>query len=152
MRTLNKKMMTLACATCLTVGMGAVACADTVDLGYGMYGSTSPMVKAVEVMHVPTDAKLRNNEQNQMLFAANKEVVNAINANLKWHSSVPVNPIKERDYKQTGKDEVYAFKNKLEKNGINVTIRREMGRDIDGACGQLRNKYMEDVDESNGDY
>ena len=35
MRTLNKKLMTLACATCLTVGMGAVACADTVDLGYG---------------------------------------------------------------------------------------------------------------------
>ena len=94
MRTLNKKVMTLACATCLTVGMGAVACADTVDLGYGMYGSTSPAVKAVEVMHVPTDAKLRNNEQSQMLLTANKEVVNAINANLKWHSSVPVNPIK----------------------------------------------------------
>ena len=94
MRALNKKVITLACATCLTVGMGAVAFADTVDLGYGMYGSTSPMVKAVEVMHVPTDAKLRNNEQNQMLFAANKEAVNAINANLKWHSSVPVNPIK----------------------------------------------------------
>ena len=37
MRALNKKMMTLACATCLTVGMGAVACADTVDLGYGLY-------------------------------------------------------------------------------------------------------------------
>ena len=65
---------------------------------------------------------------------------------------IPVNPIKERDYKQTGKDEVYAFKNKLEKNGINVTIRREMGRDIDGACGQLRNKYMEDIDESDGGY
>lgn len=94
MRALNKKVITLACATCLTVGMGAVACADTVDLGYGMYGSTSPMVKAVEVMHVPTDAKLRNNEQSQMLLAANKEAVNAINANLKWHSSVPVNPIK----------------------------------------------------------
>lgn len=94
MRALNKKVITLACATCLTVGMGAVACADTVDLGYGMYGSTSPMVKTVEVMHVPTDAKLRNNEQSQMLLAANKEAVNAINANLKWHSSVPVNPIK----------------------------------------------------------
>lgn len=94
MRTLNKKVMTLACATCLTVGMGAVACADTVDLGYGMYGSTSPAVKAVDVMHVPTDAKLRNNEQSQMLFAANKEVVNTFNANLKWYSSVLVNPIK----------------------------------------------------------
>ena len=94
MRALNKKVMTLACATCLTVGMGAVASADTVDLGYGMYGSTSPAVKAVDVMHVPTDAKLRNNEQSQMLFAANKEVVNTFNANLKWYSSVPVNPIK----------------------------------------------------------
>ena len=94
MRALNKKVMTLACATCLTVGMGAVAYADTVDLGYGMYGSTSPAVKAVDVMHVPTDAKLRNNEQSQMLFAANKEVVNTFNANLKWYSSVPVNPIK----------------------------------------------------------
>jgi len=94
MRALNKKVMTLACATCLTVGMGAVASADTVDLGYGMYGSTSPAVKAVDVMHVPTDAKLRNNEQSQMLLAANKEVVNTFNANLKWYSSVPVNPIK----------------------------------------------------------
>ena len=36
---------------------------------------------------------------------------------------------------------ILAFKNKLEKNGINVTIRREMGRDIDGACGQLRKRY-----------
>ena len=53
---------------------------------------------------------------------------------------------------QSDHEEILKFKNKLEKNGINVTIRREMGRDIDGACGQLRNKYMEDVDESNGDY
>ena len=32
---------------------------------------------------------------------------------------------------------------KKQPNGINVTIRREMGRDIDGACGQLRKSYME---------
>ena len=32
---------------------------------------------------------------------------------------------------------------KLEKYGINVTIRREMGRDIDGACGQLRRRHKE---------
>ena len=31
--------------------------------------------------------------------------------------------------------------NKLEKNGINVTIRRERGSDIDGACGQLRRRH-----------
>ena len=33
MKLWRKKIMTLACATCLTVGMGAVACADTIDLG-----------------------------------------------------------------------------------------------------------------------
>ena len=60
---------------------------------------------------------------------------------------IPVNPIKERDYRQSERCAVNAFKNKLEKNGINVTIRREMGRDIDGACGQLRRRYMESEPE-----
>ena len=55
---------------------------------------------------------------------------------------IPVNPIKERDFVQPDKKECQAFRNKLEKNGINVTIRREMGRDIDGACGQLRRRYQ----------
>ena len=55
---------------------------------------------------------------------------------------IPVNPIKERDFKQSDKKVILNFKNKLEKCGINVTIRREMGRDIDGACGQLRKKYI----------
>ncbi|MBS6397467.1 MAG: 23S rRNA (adenine(2503)-C(2))-methyltransferase RlmN [Clostridiales bacterium] len=56
---------------------------------------------------------------------------------------IPVNPIKERDYVQSGHQTIVRFKNKLEKSGINVTIRREMGRDIDGACGQLRKSYMD---------
>ncbi len=55
---------------------------------------------------------------------------------------IPVNPIKERDFAPSSKEWVYKFQNKLEKNGINVTIRREMGRDIDGACGQLRRRKM----------
>ena len=55
---------------------------------------------------------------------------------------IPVNPIKERDYVQSDKESIQRFKNKLEKNKINVTIRREMGRDIDGACGQLRRRHM----------
>ena len=57
---------------------------------------------------------------------------------------IPVNPIKERDYKETQPQFVKHFKNMLEKNGINVTIRREMGRDIQGACGQLRKSYKEE--------
>ncbi|MCI5585755.1 MAG: 23S rRNA (adenine(2503)-C(2))-methyltransferase RlmN [Lachnospiraceae bacterium] len=56
---------------------------------------------------------------------------------------IPVNPIKERDYRQSDRRQIEAFKNKLEKNKINVTIRREMGRDIDGACGQLRRRHID---------
>ena len=55
---------------------------------------------------------------------------------------IPVNPIKERDYVQSNPQVISDFKNKLEKYGINVTIRREMGRDIDGACGQLRKRFL----------
>lgn len=57
---------------------------------------------------------------------------------------IPVNPIRERDFKQPDNGAVLEFKNKLEKSGINVTVRREMGRDIDGACGQLRRKHIAD--------
>ena len=56
---------------------------------------------------------------------------------------IPVNPIKERDYVQSNAEVIAAFKNKLEKNGLAVTVRREMGRDIDGACGQLRKSYVD---------
>ncbi len=61
---------------------------------------------------------------------------------------IPVNPIKERDYLQPDPKAILNFKNKLEKYGINVTIRREMGRDIDGACGQLRKKFSERQDKA----
>lgn len=63
--------------------------------------------------------------------------------NLNCHVNlIPVNPIKERDYVQSDPQVIAKFKNKLEKYGINVTIRREMGRDIDGACGQLRKRFL----------
>jgi 23S rRNA (adenine2503-C2)-methyltransferase len=57
---------------------------------------------------------------------------------------IPVNPIKERDYVQPDQGAVRAFQHKLEQHGINATIRREMGRDIDGACGQLRRRYAKE--------
>ena len=56
---------------------------------------------------------------------------------------IPVNPIKERDFRQSDSNAVNNFKNSLEKYGENVTIRREMGRDIQAACGQLRKSYLD---------
>ena len=54
---------------------------------------------------------------------------------------IPVNPVRERSYVRPSRQNALKFQNKLEKNGINVTIRRERGSDIDGACGQLRRRY-----------
>ncbi len=72
----------------------------------------------------------------------------ALAAPLNCHINlIPVNPIKERDFVQSDTTHIRAFKSRLEKNRLNVTIRREMGRDIDGACGQLRRSYMKSQDE-----
>lgn len=60
---------------------------------------------------------------------------------------IPVNPVKERSYVQPDRTAVLAFQKKLEKYGINVTIRREMGRDINGACGQLRRSRLAQKEE-----
>ncbi len=60
---------------------------------------------------------------------------------------IPVNPIKERDYVQSDQSHIQAFKNKLEQAKVAVTVRREMGRDIDGACGQLRRKHLTSQEE-----
>ncbi len=56
---------------------------------------------------------------------------------------IPVNKIKERSFSRSKDDNISKFKNILEKNRINVTIRRSMGTDIDAACGQLRRSFME---------
>lgn len=54
---------------------------------------------------------------------------------------IPVNQIKERDFRKPCRKNTIEFKNKLEHHKINVTIRRERGSDIDGACGQLRRRH-----------
>lgn len=55
---------------------------------------------------------------------------------------IPVNPVAERGFTQPDRSKVLAFQERLTKKGARATIRREMGRDIDGACGQLRRKEI----------
>ena len=59
---------------------------------------------------------------------------------------IPLNPVKGRFGNRSMRENIEAFKVRLEKNHINVTVRREMGRDIDAACGQLRNKAENPVE------
>ena len=69
------------------------------------------------------------------------ELVKGLNCHI---NLIPVNPIKERDYEQSEKNSIKNFKDMLERKGINATVRREMGRDIDGACGQLRQNHIDE--------
>ena len=51
---------------------------------------------------------------------------------------IPVNSVKERDYRKSSGERIAAFIKILEKSGINVTVRRTLGSDINASCGQLR--------------
>ncbi|PEU85160.1 23S rRNA (adenine(2503)-C(2))-methyltransferase RlmN [Bacillus cereus] len=53
---------------------------------------------------------------------------------------IPVNYVPERDYIRTPREQIFLFEKTLKDRGVNVTIRREQGHDIDAACGQLRAK------------
>jgi 23S rRNA (adenine2503-C2)-methyltransferase len=56
---------------------------------------------------------------------------------------IPVNAVKEKGFERPSDQTCRSFQNVLEKNKINVTIRREMGRDIDASCGQLRRRFLD---------
>ena len=69
------------------------------------------------------------------------EELAALVKGIKCHINlIPVNYVPERDYVRTPKEKIFAFEKTLKNRGINVTIRREHGHDIDAACGQLRAK------------
>ncbi|HHV60790.1 MAG TPA: 23S rRNA (adenine(2503)-C(2))-methyltransferase RlmN [Clostridiaceae bacterium] len=51
---------------------------------------------------------------------------------------IPVNEVEGTEFEKTSKERTGIFKDILEKNGIEVTLRRELGSDINAACGQLR--------------
>jgi 23S rRNA (adenine2503-C2)-methyltransferase len=57
---------------------------------------------------------------------------------------IPVNEIKEKEFKKSSNEKIRDFSNILTKNGIETTVRREMGSDINAACGQLRRSYIEE--------
>ncbi len=56
---------------------------------------------------------------------------------------IPLNEVKERDLKTVTHKKAEYFKDLLEKRRVSVTIRRTIADDIDGACGQLRNKIID---------
>lgn len=66
------------------------------------------------------------------------------------HASVnliPANPVPEQGFERPSKQTVEKFLQTLQKNRINATVRKEMGKDIDAACGQLRAKFAKEQEQ-----
>lgn len=57
---------------------------------------------------------------------------------------IRLNEVKENQLKSVTDKDAYRFLGLLEKGGLSATLRRRMGEDIDGACGQLRQRYIEE--------
>lgn len=68
--------------------------------------------------------------------------------NLSCHVNlIPLNEVKERQLLGTPRKKAYAFMERLNSNGTSATVRRAMGEDIEGACGQLRAKVLNEQNE-----
>ena len=61
---------------------------------------------------------------------------------------IRLNEVKERDLKALGDKAAYRFLGRLEKGGLSATLRRQIGVDIGGACGQLRASYIQNKEEN----
>ena len=69
-----------------------------------------------------------------------KELAKLIKGTTSYVNLIPYNPVGELKYKRTSGNRVHRFMDALIKEGVNVTVRKEFGTDIDAACGQLRAK------------
>lgn len=74
--------------------------------------------------------------------ACANELVGLLKGKLCHVNIIPLNYVKERGLRSSGRSEAYAFAKMLEKGGLSATVRRTMGEDIAGACGQLRASYL----------
>ena len=62
---------------------------------------------------------------------------------------IPANPVKENSFKKPDKNKIIRFKDLLIKKGVNATVRRTLGADIDASCGQLRKRAKEGENSEN---
>jgi 23S rRNA (adenine2503-C2)-methyltransferase len=70
------------------------------------------------------------------------ELSDLIRGTLAYVNLIPYNPVKEKPFERSDEKTIMAFHDRLMKRGINCTVRKEFGTDIDAACGQLRVKYV----------
>ena len=72
-----------------------------------------------------------------------KELVELLKGQLASVNLIPINPVVERNWNRPSPERIDFFEKYLAKHHITVTVRREMGNDIQAACGQLRNRHLD---------
>jgi len=80
-------------------------------------------------------------------FECAKQLSDLLKGMLCHVNLIPVNSVTNTGFKKSSKERVLKFKSLLEKHGIETTVRRELGADINAACGQLRRSLIESVKE-----
>lgn len=86
---------------------------------------------------------VNNSDQNA------KELAKLLKGMLCHVNLIPVNPVKENSYKKPDRRKIEHFCKLMNDLGINTTIRRTLGSDIDASCGQLRGKALEEAEQNN---
>ncbi len=77
-----------------------------------------------------------------------KELAKLLKGMLCHLNLIPVNPVKENSYKKPDRKKIEHFCKLMNDLGINTTIRRTLGSDIDASCGQLRGKALEEAEQN----
>ena len=76
--------------------------------------------------------------------ACAKELAGRLHGMLCHVNLIPVNDVKERNYIKSSAERVQRFASILSENGVETTVRRKLGSDIDAACGQLRRSHIKE--------
>ena len=81
-----------------------------------------------------------------------RELVKALSGLLCHVNVIPVNPVRECGFDRPGEERIRRFLAVLEKAHVPATRRREMGKSIDAACGQLRHRKEKQEEDGGGDH
>jgi 23S rRNA (adenine2503-C2)-methyltransferase len=74
-----------------------------------------------------------------------RELASRLKGSMCHVNLIPVNDVRENNYVRSSEDSIKSFASVLEENGIEATIRRKLGSDINAACGQLRKRYKDKI-------
>ena len=110
----------------------------------------SDILDSVEIVRVGDEAQNWNAIESFRTFEGSRakriedaKKLSHLLKGMKTHVNlIPINPIKEMIFLPSSNETIMKFRDVLLDRGIEATVRREMGQDIDAACGQLRRSYL----------